>query len=149
MSTLKHSIRHQQAQLHSLENIILRGPRPLPSGIMDPSPPHSPTESETPSHSHGHASHGSTSSITPHMRKRSSFDILHNLAGPESSLPLPKRESVIASSPSMKNDVGIREGVPMDFGVGAPPSSYKRVPSPTRTLSRELSMPQHNPMINS
>ncbi|KAI0091600.1 hypothetical protein BDY19DRAFT_931298 [Irpex rosettiformis] len=33
MSTLKHNIRHQQAQLQSLENTIRSGPRPFPPGI--------------------------------------------------------------------------------------------------------------------
>ena len=133
MSTLKHTIRQQQAQLHNLENIILRGPRPLPPGAMA-SPPHSPVELDTvspqPSHSYSN-SHSSVSSMSiSKMKKRSSFDVLHGLAGPDSSLPLPRREDGIREG-------SIKEGVPMDFRSGATsPNSYKRASSPTRTLSR-------------
>jgi hypothetical protein len=131
MSTLKHTIRHQQAQLHNLENIILRGPRPLPPGAMG-SPPHSPVELEPcvfqPSQLYRHAHSSSNSSIT-RMRKRSSFDVLQNLAGPDSNLPLPRREDGIKD--------GIKEGVPMDFASDAVNANgYKRASSPTRTLSR-------------
>lgn len=128
MSTLKHSIRHQQAQLHNLENIMLRGPRPLPPGMLS-SPPRSPDldmSSPPPSYVHNTPS--------TKMQRRSSFDVLHGLAGPESNLPLPKRDGV-------KEDGSIREGVPMNFGVnGLGSNSYKRVSSPTRTLSRGLSL---------
>ncbi|KAH7922624.1 hypothetical protein BV22DRAFT_1037288 [Leucogyrophana mollusca] len=127
MSTLKHSIRQQQAQLHTLESAILRGPRPLPPGFM--ASPSSLSEevldissaptSYTPSFS------------TPKMQRRSSFDVLQGLAGRDSSLPLPRRDA--NGTPSH----GIREGIPMDFGVGSVNrDSYKRVSSPTRTLSR-------------
>lgn len=117
MSTLKHSIRQQQAQLHNLENIVLRGPRPLPpdtSDIMLSSPP--------------------PSSFSPvptatKVKRRSSYDVLQGIAGPESSLPLPRREA---------EENGIQEGVPMSFGVGpSSPTSFKRASSPMRTLSRE------------
>ncbi|KAL4062572.1 hypothetical protein V8B97DRAFT_1954696 [Scleroderma yunnanense] len=134
MSTLKHSIRQQQAQLHSLENVILRGPRPLPPGFMT-----------TSNHSH-HASSDDVLDIshppsafnnnfsTPKMQRRSSFDVLHGLAGPDSSLPLPKRESV---SLTLKAIDGIREGIPMEFGGSTPHKEFiKRMSSPTRTLSR-------------
>jgi hypothetical protein len=55
---------------------------------------------------------------------------------PESSLPLPKRD--VLSSPPAKQDGGmIPEGIPVDFGVGSTsPNAYKRISSPTRTLSR-------------
>ena len=121
MSTLKHSIRHQQAQLQNLENLLQLAPRmpmslntsssPPPSPLPDPSD-HTPT--------------------TPNgkVRRRTSFDILHGLAGPDSNLPLPRRE------PGSLSHDGIREGVPMDFGVGPTSQSYKRQSSPTRTLSR-------------
>lgn len=68
------------------------------------------------------------------MQRRSSFDVLHGLAGPESSLPLPKRESL---SLNLKAADGIREGIPMEFG-GSPAHKdlIKRMSSPTRTLSR-------------
>ncbi|KAI0042987.1 hypothetical protein FA95DRAFT_1499315, partial [Auriscalpium vulgare] len=107
MSTLKHTIRHQQGQLQSLENFIQRAPR---QPITAMSPPPSPLPDDYPS--------------TPpngKLKRRSSYDILHGIAGPESSLPLPRREE------------GIREGVPMEFGAGP---SNKRQMSPTRTLSR-------------
>ncbi|KZT07329.1 uncharacterized protein LAESUDRAFT_736553 [Laetiporus sulphureus 93-53] len=111
ISTLKHSIRHQQAQLHSLENALLRGPRPLPPGILS-SPPLSPDELDRPP-------------SPPRMQKRNSFDVLHGLAGPDSSLPLPRREE---RRRSFGEESGIREGIPTVSGM--------RVPSPTRTLSR-------------
>ncbi|KAH9911289.1 uncharacterized protein B0H18DRAFT_873249 [Fomitopsis serialis] len=117
MSTLKHTIRHQQAQLQSLENTILRGPRPLPPGIMN-SPPHSPTDFDQTFAS------GSTY-MSPRVQKRNSFEVLHGLAGPESSLPLPRREE---RSRSFGEENGIREGIPT--------SSWTRQQSPTRTLSR-------------
>jgi hypothetical protein len=131
MSTLKHSIRHQQAQLHSLENIILRGPRPLPSGFMSSHSPH-PSSDDVLDISPCPVSY-TTSFSTPKMLRRSSFDVLHGLAGRESNLPLPRRES---AAPILKRD-GIREGIPMDFGASPSNSiNTKRMSSPTRTLSR-------------
>ncbi|KAG5340394.1 hypothetical protein C0989_001812 [Termitomyces sp. Mn162] len=63
------------------------------------------------------------------VRRRTSFEVLQGIAGPESNLPLPKRDGL--------GENGIQEGVPISFGVGAAaPPSYKRTPSPTRTLSR-------------
>jgi hypothetical protein len=128
MSTLKHTIRQQQAQLHSLENIILRGPRPLPPGAMG-SPPHSPVEGDSTAsqpHSYAHSSNSSASKI----KKRSSFEVLSGLAGPDSSLPLPRRDDGLKES-------GIKEGVPMDFGSQDNSlNGHKRAWSPTRTLSR-------------
>jgi hypothetical protein len=119
VSTLKHTIRHQQAQLQTLENVLLRGPRPYPPEISDPgmsSPPLNGVQS-SPSK----------------MNRRSSYDVLHGMA-PDSNLPLPRREPVALED--------FREGVPMTFTNGtnpAPPSSYKRGSSPTRTLSRTSS----------
>ena len=136
MSTLKHSIRQQQAQLHNLENIVLRGPRPLPPGFMAPS---------------NHVSHPSDDVLdissppssyngnftTPKARRRSSFDVLQGLAGRDSSLPLPRRES---AAPTFKSE-GIPEGIPMDFGgLVITRDPIKRISSPTRTLSR-MSLP--------
>ncbi|KAI0675534.1 hypothetical protein C8Q78DRAFT_1181567 [Trametes maxima] len=109
MSTLKHNIRHQQAQLAALEKEVLRGPRPLPPGIFN-SPPMSPAELDS----------APPSSFTPRMARRSSYDALQGLAGPDSSLPLPRRES----------ESSIREGIPTASGSG------NRASSPTRTLSR-------------
>ncbi|KAI1790298.1 hypothetical protein LXA43DRAFT_973784 [Ganoderma leucocontextum] len=116
ISTLKHNIRHQQAQLAALENTILRGPRPYPPGILssqsldlDPFRPSS--------------SSGSGSGSTPHaikVARRSSYEALQGLAGSDSGLPLPRR--------NMEN--GIREGIPTGSGSG------QRNDSPTRTLSR-------------
>ncbi|THH27176.1 hypothetical protein EUX98_g7007 [Antrodiella citrinella] len=124
MSTLKHNIRHQQAQLHSLENTLLRGPRPLPSGVFT-SPPTSPNEfMESPPPSAfgtNHTNHASTSRVT----RRNSYEVLQTLAGPESSLPLPRRESR-----NFGEENGIREGIPMSS------PSKQRAASPTRTLSR-------------
>lgn len=71
------------------------------------------------------------------MRRRSSFDVLQGLAGRDSSLPLPRRESAM---PSFKAG-GIPEGIPMDFGVlSNTRDPIKRISSPTRTLSR-MSLP--------
>lgn len=123
MSTLKHTIRHQQAQLHSLENILLSGPRGLQNTSIDmltspTSPPSSFTLIEPAS--------------AAKLNRRTSFEILQGIAGPDSSLPLPKRDGI--------GENGIQEGVPLSFGVGAAVSpSYKRTPSPTRTLSRKYS----------
>ncbi|OAX40158.1 hypothetical protein K503DRAFT_808624 [Rhizopogon vinicolor AM-OR11-026] len=132
MSTLKHSIRHQQAQLHSLENIILRGPRPLSSGFMLSSHSPHPSSDDVLDISPCPVSY-TPSFSTPKMLRRSSFDVLQGLAGRESNLPLPRRES---ATPILKRD-GIREGIPMDFG-GSPGNvvNPKRMSSPTRTLSR-------------
>lgn len=146
ISTLRHSIRQQQAQLHNLENIVLRGPRPYPPGVMPSS--HSPSsstvdltsrtsaasDSTAPSSfsHHGEQPSASSSASPGKLKKRSSFDILHNIA-PDSSLPLPRRERE-----SIRQEGGIREGVPMEFGV-APTINlghHKRVSSPTRTYSR-------------
>ena len=118
MSTLKHNIRHQQAQLHQLENNILRGPRPLPPGIFN-SPPMSPAELDAATSS------GAGATSPPRIARRSSYDALQGLAGPESGLPLPRRK------PSFGDENGIREGIPTGAG-----SSYRNS-SPTRTLSRE------------
>ncbi|KAG9313119.1 hypothetical protein JVU11DRAFT_6569 [Chiua virens] len=132
MSTLKHSIRQQQAQLHNLENIVQRGPRPLPSSFMATS---------------NHVSHPSDDVLdissppssynpnftTPKMKRRSSFDILSGLAGRDSNLPLPRRES---ATPGFKTE-GIPEGIPMDFSpLSNTREPVKRISSPTRTLSR-------------
>ncbi|KAI0664465.1 hypothetical protein C8Q70DRAFT_948223 [Cubamyces menziesii] len=117
MSTLKHNIRHQQAQLAALEKEVLRGPRPLPPGIFN-SPPMSPAELDaaTP-----------PSSFTPRIARRSSYDALQGLAGPDSSLPLPRRDS---DRKLFGEENGIREGIPTPSGSG------NRSSSPTRTLSR-------------
>ncbi|KAF9224053.1 hypothetical protein BS17DRAFT_780396 [Gyrodon lividus] len=74
-----------------------------------------------------------TNFSTPKIQRRTSFDILQGLAGRDSNLPLPRRES---ATPSLKAD-GIREGVPMDFGgLSNNRDHAKRMSSPTRTLSR-------------
>ncbi|EPT01083.1 hypothetical protein FOMPIDRAFT_1036424 [Fomitopsis schrenkii] len=117
MSTLKHNIRHQQAQLQSLENVILRGPRPLPPGVFN-SPPRSPIELDQ-------ASTSGSPYMSQRLQKRNSFEILHSLAGPDSSLPLPRREE---RSRSFGEENDIREGIPTSHGT--------RSQSPTRTLSR-------------
>ncbi len=126
MSTLKHSIRHQQAQLQNFENLLQLAPR-MPMSLntsSSSSPPPSPLPPDPSDHS------ATTPNGNVKVRRRSSFDILHTLAGPDSNLPLPRRE------PGSLGQEGIREGIPMDFGVGPISPSYKRQPSPTRTLSR-------------
>lgn len=120
VATLKHTIRHQQAQLITLENTLRTQPRPL----HDFSDPMLATSYPPSSYDPGAPS-------TSKMKKRSSFDILHGIAGPDSNLPLPRRDAA-----SLEEN-GIQEGIPMSFGVGpVSPTSYKRGPSPTRTLSR-------------
>jgi len=127
MSTLKHNIRHQQAQLNNLETMLRAGPRPLPP----PSPPRSPDLSEFPS-----PQSPPTAPTATKMQRRSSFDVLQILAGPDSNLPLPLPYRDGRGSP-LKSDGSIPEGIPVDFGAGTTsPSSYKRMSSPTRTLSR-------------
>lgn len=68
-----------------------------------------------------------SSSASPSSKKlrRSSYEVLQGLAGPDSSLPLPRRDI------NGNEFDGIREGIPM-----LSPTSYKRMSSPTRTLSR-------------
>jgi hypothetical protein len=124
MSTLKHSIRHQQAQLQNLETLLQRAPRmPITtSNSPPPSPLPDPSTSDTPTTPNGK------------VKRRSSFDVLQSLAGPDSSLPLPRRDTGPLSQD------GIREGVPMEFGVCTPSQSYKRQSSPTRTLSRAFQL---------
>ncbi|KZP24476.1 hypothetical protein FIBSPDRAFT_857165 [Athelia psychrophila] len=136
ISSLKHSIRQQQAQLQTYENVILRGPRPYPPGINPSSMSHSPAASTADLASDTRTSTASESTApssvrpttpSPKIRKKSSFD-----SQDSEMMPPPRREWE-----SMKEG-SIREGVPMEFGV-APASSlghHKRVSSPTRTYSR-------------
>ena len=139
MSTLKHNIRQQQAQLHNLENTILRGPRPLPPGVFN-SPPMTPDELDdpSPSRSHSHTPSSASSSHFPShptlkVQRRSSYEVLSGLAGPESSLPLPRLNNN-GRRGSFGEESGIREGIPVT-------SPSKRVSSPTRTLSRTSPFP--------
>lgn len=141
MSTLKHTIRQQQAQLHNLENTVLRGPRPLPPGMLN-SPPMSPDEldleqSPSPGRSHSHNPSVGSPSQAIKMQRRSSYEVLSGLAGPESSLPLPRQSGtgVRPGSYTEESPMSIREGIPFT-------SPSKRVSSPTRTLSR-TSCPPH------
>lgn len=125
VSTLKHNIRQQQAQLNTLENIVRSGPRPyrpesLPDNYSNMQATASSSSSTPPS------SFVPSTSTPTKMKRRSSHDVLLSLAGPESHLPLPKRE------PGEEN--GIREGIPSNYPPNHP--SFKRTPSPTRTLSR-------------
>lgn len=125
MSTLKHNIRHQQAQLNNLESIVRSVPRSyVPEVTEDYHIMASSSTSSTPPSSF--VPNGST---PIKIKRRSSHDVLLGIAGPDSSLPLPKRDAV--------DENGIQEGVPMTFGVSSgSPTLYKRVSSPTRTLSR-------------
>lgn len=135
MSTLKHNIRQQQAQLHNLESTLLRGPRPLPPGIFNSAPftleelDYSPYASSTLYTSSAPSGANSPSPSAAKSLRRTSFEVLQSLAGPDSNLPLPRREHR-SSSFGDDGSVGeIREGIPL-------PSPSKRAQSPTRTLSR-------------
>ena len=122
ISSLRHTIRHQQAQLQNLENILHRSSRPasLSHGRRSPSPM-SPTDVS----SLHYSGFGSPSPLKLQQRS-SSFEILHNIAGPDSFLPLPRQEGG-----------SIREGVPADFNSNSlSPDQLKRPISPTRSLSR-------------
>ncbi|KAF9454359.1 hypothetical protein P691DRAFT_692489 [Macrolepiota fuliginosa MF-IS2] len=126
ISSLKHTIRHQQAQLHSLENIIRAGPRPYSSDLsMSMSSDDTATLVASPS------APPSAYAVptSKKAKRRSSYDVLQGIAGPESNLPLPKRVDDA-------NDDVIREGIPMSFG--SPPAilAARRPSSPTRSLSR-------------
>src|SRR6188768_239149 len=118
MSTLKHTIRQQQAQLNSLENIVRSGPRPYAPELSDDYtyPNHMASGSisvaSTPP-----SSYAAPSATSTKMKRRSSHDVLLSLAGPDSNLPIPKQR-----------EEEIKEGVPIQ--------SPKRAYSPTRTLSR-------------
>ncbi|KAF8972776.1 hypothetical protein BDZ97DRAFT_1649862 [Flammula alnicola] len=114
MSTLKHTIRQQQAQLNTLEGIVRSGPRPYGPELTDDNYNMAAPSSSTPP-----SSYVPTAIQTPtNIKRRSSHDVLSSLAGPDSSLPLPKREII--------EENGIREGIPMQ-------SPYKRTPSPTKS----------------
>ncbi|KAJ7880006.1 hypothetical protein B0H14DRAFT_2708232 [Mycena olivaceomarginata] len=121
------AVRSQQAQLQTLENMLLRGPRPYPPELSDPV---SPSPAPSP--------------MSVKVSRRSSYDVLAGIAGADSNLPLPRRE------PAPLED--FKEGVPMSFPNGGSPVSpaYKRSGSPTRTLSRAyfylLSIDTDNPL---
>ncbi|CAK5267769.1 unnamed protein product [Mycena citricolor] len=142
VSTLRHSIRHQQAKLMSLENVLLQGPRPYPPELVD-----SLSSTSTPSSAMSFPSSRSSASISslttvtttppssPPSKRRSSYDVLRDLA-PESNLPLPRREGRDSNAAGLED---FKDGVPMDFereGGSSGGASYKRLSSPTRTLSR-------------
>ncbi|KAK2464019.1 hypothetical protein APHAL10511_003963 [Amanita phalloides] len=128
MSTLKHDIRQKQAQLSSLETIIRTVPRPFSTELLLDNYTSSASMSTT---SPPPSSFPNAMSPSTKMKRRSSYDILQGIAGPESSLPLPKRDSVNLE------DEGIREGVPLSFVLGSTsPTSPKRASSPMRSLSR-------------
>ncbi|KAH9479196.1 hypothetical protein JR316_0007782 [Psilocybe cubensis] len=143
MSTLKHNIRQQQAQLNNLENIVRSGPRPYGPELLDDLVSTSNVNAMASSSSSTSISPGSgPSSYTPasptppgtttRIQRRSSHDVLLSLAGPESNLPLPRRSDPSDDAgPSSLVQSGIREGIPS-------PTAYttKRPASPTRTLSR-------------
>lgn len=124
VSTLKHNIRHQQAQLNTLENIVRSGPRPYRPEIISDN--HNDMQATASSSSTPPSSYAPGASTPTKVKRRSSHDVLLSLAGPESHIPLPKRE------PGEEN--GIREGIPSNYPPNQTP--FKRTPSPTRTLSR-------------
>lgn len=151
MSNLRHSIRQQTAQLHSLESVVLRGPRPLPPGMIN-SPPSSPTESSFHSHRNSDmALPPPPPSSMNNMSKRNSREHLHGLAGPDSSLPLPRRDlsrqrSVSGGGLDDGMD-GIKEGIPCIFNSASVHlHTPKRQSSPTRSLSRTSSPHHEYPM---
>ncbi|KAG5654166.1 hypothetical protein H0H81_006548 [Sphagnurus paluster] len=76
-------------------------------------------------------SYPTTVSAAVKVKRRSSYDVLQGIAGPESNLPLPKRDG------PDENGHSIQEGVPVSFSlVSTSPPLFKRASSPTRTLSR-------------
>ena len=133
MSSLRHSIRHQQAQLNNLESNLPKATRRM--SITSPSPPPSPLPPN------GRISPMSPDLSTPSKssKRRSSYEILQGLAGPEASLPLPRRD--IAVPPSPFGGDSIPEGIPVDHSNGAvsptEASHNRRKSSPTRSYSRE------------
>ena len=142
MSSLRHSIRQQTAQLHNLESIVLRGPRPLPPGMINSSPP-SPTDSFFQLSTSHRGSDMSLPPLSPSStNKRNSREHLYGLAGPESSLPLPRRDPSRTrniSGGGMDDGMdGIKEGIPSSFGSSSSAHLHtpKRQSSPTRSLSR-------------
>ncbi|KAF5351343.1 hypothetical protein D9758_008029 [Tetrapyrgos nigripes] len=68
----------------------------------------------------------SGSSSTSKISKRSSYEVLQGIAGPDSNLPLPRRES----------QSNLSNGSIEENGIPSLSPSNKRTPSPTRTLSR-------------
>ncbi|KAA1470170.1 hypothetical protein DENSPDRAFT_849378 [Dentipellis sp. KUC8613] len=131
MSSLKHTIRHQQAQLQTLETLLQRAPRVPPAlNLNNYSPPASPTDFVSPMVSPPPPSPGPVGTPSK-VKRRSSYDVLQNIAGPESSLPLPRRDT-----PSLLGQDGIPEGIPIQFGAGPSNVPSRRTSSPTRTLSR-------------
>ncbi|KAL5513312.1 hypothetical protein ACEPAH_3710 [Sanghuangporus vaninii] len=122
ISSLKHTIRHQQAQLQTLENILHRSSYPVSvNHSKRSSPPISSTDLPSPQ-----CSSYSSPSALKLQRRTSSLEILQSMAGPDSLLPLPKQEGS-----------AIREGVPTDFTANTlSPDHVKRSVSPTRSLSR-------------
>lgn len=109
--------KRQHSQSQGSDNSTPRSP-PVSLGR---SISHSPTEPSYPPFTDD--AHDTTHTIKS-QRRSSSFEVLHSLAGPDSQLPLPKKEGVI------------QEGVPSEF---SPLREHnKRSSSPTRTLSREI-----------
>ena len=134
MSSIRHSIRQQQAQLSTLESNLPKAQRRR--SITSPSPPPSPLPPN------GRISPMSADPATPSKtsKRRSSYEILQNLAGPESSLPLPRRDGPV--SPSPFGGDSIPEGIPVDLSNGAvsptEASHNRRKSSPTRSYSSEF-----------
>jgi hypothetical protein len=156
MSNLRHSIRQQTAQLHNLESIVLRGPRPLPPGMIN-SPPSSPTEFSFHSHRNSDSSlppntPPNMASSMSNMNKRNSREHLYGLAGSESSLPLPRRDPSRqrnGSGSGLDDGMdGIKEGIPYIFNSASSAHLHtpKRQSSPTRSLSRTSSPYQKHRM---
>ncbi|PPQ64358.1 hypothetical protein CVT24_008427 [Panaeolus cyanescens] len=151
MSTLKHNIRQQQAQLNTLETIVRSAPRPL-AYTASGSPAMSATDladdamfASTSSNTGDGGKGASSSSNAPpssfnatnglstKMKRRSSHDVLLSLAGPDSNLPIPKRELTSVSAEDLTStSPKIQEGVPYPSS----PPGHKRASSPFRSFSR-------------
>ena len=121
VSSLKHTIRHQQAQLQNLETLLHRSSY---FSSVNRSKRHSPPllTSDLPPSSYPNFSLSSHVSL---KRRSASLEALQNIAGRDSLLPLPKQDGV-----------SIREGVPTDFASNSSQDSSRRSTSPTRSLSR-------------
>ena len=135
ISVLKHSIRHQQAQLQSLEHAVQqRASWSSPSPFIDVGlglSVASPLSaiSDLPSYA--------SSPPTFKMARRiPSYEVLQGMAGPESLLPLPLKDGQAGAGSNSSAGAGsavgvIKEGVPTTLGA----EIRTRSNSPTRSLS--------------
>lgn len=97
--------------MQNLENIVRSGPRPYGPELTDDSNYNMAASSSSPPSSYVIQSPTS-------IKRRSSHEVLSTLAGPDSSLPLPKRDIMAEES--------LREGIPFQ-------ATFKRPSSPTKS----------------